>query len=124
MPDTTDPTETYLPMLLAGDLAGLTASFAGEPLVEDPLSGHVAGALDFQRFAAEKRAWLDERAARLEPLRTTRNEQRTVVENLLHLTLPGGPASQPAAAMRQPMAVSLPVAVVGVHGDGGWLTAI
>ena len=119
MPDTPDPTETYLPMLLAGDLAGLTASFAGEPLLDDPLAGHVAGALAFERFAAEKRAWLDERAARLEPLRTTRNEERTVVENLLHLTLPAGPASQPAA-------VSLPVAVVGARerGSGGWLTAI
>ena len=118
MPDTTDPTETYLPMLLAGDLAGLTASFAGEPLLDDPLSGHVAGALAFERFAAEKRTWLDERLARLETLRTTRNEQRTVVENLLHLTLPGGPADQ--------RAVSLPVAVVGAreHGSGGWLTAI
>ena len=114
MPDTTDPTETYLPMLLAGDLAGLTASFAGEPLLDDPLAGHVAGALELQRFAAEKRAWLEARAARLEPLRTTRNEQRTVVENLLHLTLPDAAA------------VSLPVAVVGARarGSGGWLTAI
>ncbi len=117
MSNSDDPTESYLPMLLAGDLAGLAAGFAGEPLLDDPLDGQVAGALAFERFAAEKRAWLEARAARVEPLRTTRNAQRTVVENLLHLTLPDGPAGQPAA-------VSLPVAVVGVHGDDGWLTAM
>ena len=117
MPDSEDPTESYLPMLLAGDLAGLTAGFVGEPQLDDPLAGRVAGTAAFERFAAERRAWLEERGARVQALRTTRNAQRTVVENLLHLTLPAAPAGQSAA-------VSLPVGVVGVHGDDGWLTAI
>ena len=123
MSDSDDPTERYLPALLAGDLAGLTAGFAGEPLLDDPLAGHVAGAPAFERFAAEKRAWLEERGARLQTLRTTRNAQRTVVENLLHLTLPGSAAGLPTVASL-PAAVSLPVAVVGVPRADGRLTAI
>jgi len=106
-----DPTESYLPALIAGRVAELVAGFEGQPLLDDPLAGHVAGAVDFQRLAAERRAWLDERSARLQPLRTTRNAQRTVSENLLHLHLPSG-------------FISLPVAVVGEHGHDNWLTAI
>ena len=107
----TDPTETYLASLIAGNVAALAAGFAGEPVVDDPLAGHVAGGADFERFAAERRAWLEERGARFEPLRSTRNDQRTVSENLLHLRLPSG-------------FISLPVAVVGERGDRGRLKAI
>jgi SnoaL-like domain len=110
-PPTDDPTESYLPALIAGNMAELVAGFAGEPLLDDPLAGHVAGAVDFQRFAAERRAWLEERSARVEPLRSTRNAQRTVAETLLHLHLPDG-------------FIRLPVAVVGERGEGGWLKAI
>jgi hypothetical protein len=49
--------------------------------------------------------------ARVEPLRTTRNDQLTVVENLLHLHLPG-------------TLIALPVAVVGEHDEAGKLTAV
>jgi len=71
----------------------------------------VEGIADFEKFAAERRAWLEQRMARVEPLRTTRNDQRTVSENLLHLHLPE-------------KFISLPVAVVGEHGDAGWLKAV
>src|SRR5437763_16065151 len=101
-----DPTESYLRSLVAGNMAELAAGFAGEPLLDDPLAGHVAGAVDFQRFVAERRAWLEERSARVVPLRTTRDAQRSVVESLLHLHLPNG-------------FVQLPVAVVGEHGNDG-----
>src|SRR5438132_1189541 len=70
----TYPTETYLFSLIDGNLAELTAGFAGQPVVDDPLGGHVAGVADFERFVAERRAWLAERHARVEPLRTTRND--------------------------------------------------
>jgi hypothetical protein len=111
MTDSDDPTETYLPSLIAGSTAELVAGFAGEPVLDDPLAGHVAGVVDFERFAAERRAWLEERTARYEPLRTTRNDQRSVSENLLHLRLPTG-------------FVGLPVAVVGERGSTGWLKAM
>ena len=105
------PTESYLPALVAGNLAELLAGFAGQPLLDDPLAGHVAGVTDFERFVAERHAWLAERSARMEPLRTTRHAQRTVAEFLLHLHLPSS-------------FVSLPLAVVGEHADTGWLKAI
>lgn len=106
-----DPTESYLQALIAGRLAELTASFAAQPMIDDPLAGHVEGLSDLERFFAERHAWLAERLARVEPLRTTRNAQRTVAENLLHLRLPTG-------------FIALPVAVVGERTDAGWLKAI
>ena len=106
-----DPTEVYLEALLAGDTAALLSGFAGEPAVDDPLGGHVSGTADFERFATERRAWLAERMARSEPLRTTCNDHRTVFETLLHLRLPE-------------RAAELPVAVVGEHATAGRLRAI
>jgi hypothetical protein len=111
MSQTNDPTEAYLPALIAGQADELTALFAGAPLLDDPLAGHVAGAADFQRFAAERHAWLAERGARVEPQRTTRQGPRTVSESLLHLHLPSG-------------FINLPVAVVGEHNGAGRLTAL
>jgi hypothetical protein len=65
----------------------------------------VRGATDFERFVRTRHAWLVDRAARIEPLRTTRNARRSVFEALLHLNLPTGETE-------------LPVAVVGEHaGD-------
>ena len=111
MAPTHDPTEAYLEALLAGDIAALLSGFAGEPALDDPLAGRVSGTPDFERFAGERQAWLAERAARLEPVRTTRGNRRTVFEALLHLRLPE-------------RAVELPVAVVGEHATAGRLRAI
>ena len=111
MPISQDPTETYLEALIAGDGPRLLASFAGEPAIDDPLSGRVRGLADFERFSRERHAWLAERAARVEALRATRNEHRTVFESLLHLSLP-----KPG--------IALPVAVVGEQAADGRLRAI
>jgi hypothetical protein len=106
-----DPTETYLQRLLAGDRVALLASFSGAPTIDDPFGGQVRSAADFERFAGERQAWLAERAARLEPLRTTRTDRRTVFEALLHLRLPE-------------RAAELPVGVVGEQATDGRLRAI
>jgi hypothetical protein len=111
MQETHDPTETYLEALLAGDAARLLSAFASEPVIDDPLGGRVRGLADFGRFSRERQAWLAERAARVEPLRTTNTDQRTVFEALLHLRLPD-------------KAVALPVAVVGEHAAPGRVRAI
>ena len=102
MQATHDPTETYLETLLTGDRYRLLGDFAAEPAIDDPLGGHVRNVADFNRFFDERQAWLVERQARLEFLRTTRQDQRTVCETLLHLQLPNGE-------------IALPVAVVGDH---------
>ena len=111
MQTTHDPTEAYLEALIAGAGTLLLSGFAGEPVVDDPLGGRVRGTADLQRFSSERQAWLVERAARVEPLRTTHNDQRTVFESLLHLRLPE-------------QQVALPVAVVGEHAANRRVQAI
>ncbi len=111
MPETQDPTETYLDALIAGDGPALLSGFAGEPVIDDPLGGRVRGSADFERYRRERQAWLVERAAQVEPLRVTRHGQCTVVESLLHLRLPN-------------QAIALPVAVVGDFAAKGRARAI
>ena len=106
-----DPTEAYLEALIAGDRALLLSNFAGEPTVDDPLGGRVRSTADFERFCAARQAWLVERAARVQPLRATRNDRRTVFESLLHLHLPE-------------QWIGLPVAVVGEHAGNRRLQAV
>jgi SnoaL-like domain len=97
---THDPTEIYLETLLTGDRYRLLGEFAAEPAIDDPLGGRVRDVAAFNRFFDERQAWLVERQAIVEPLRTTCQDQRTVCENMLRLQLPEGE-------------VALPVAVVG-----------
>jgi enterochelin esterase-like enzyme len=106
-----DATAGYLDRLLHSDSAALLAGFVGAPAIDDPIGGRVRGRAELDRFVAERHAWLMERAARLELLRTTTDGRRTVVEALLHLRLPD-------------TAVDLPIAVVGDKGDGNRVTAI
>jgi hypothetical protein len=103
--------ETYLETLLTGDRYRLLGNFAVEPAIDDPLGGRVRDLETFNRFFSERQAWLLERRASVELLRTTRKDQRTVSENLLHLQLPGGE-------------IELPVAVVGELTAQDRLTAI
>jgi hypothetical protein len=107
-----DPTEAYLPALLHGDLPALRALFALAPAVDDPLGGRARGLLALDSFAAERHAWLTERAARVEHLRTIRSSSRTLVESVLHLTPPGA------------QAVALPVALVGDSAASDRLAAV
>lgn len=105
MSNSRNPTSSYLDGLLAGDVDGLLEAFAGEPVVDDPLRGHVRGTADFKRFVKTQHAWLRERAARLEPLRTTRTGHRTVFEALMQMRVPAAAGD-----------VQLPIAVVGEPG--------
>jgi hypothetical protein len=111
MQPTHDPTETYLETLLTGDRYRLLGDFAAEPAIDDPLGGRVRDVASFDRFYAERQAWLVERHASVEPLRTTHNDRRTVYEALLHLHLPE-------------REIALPVAVVGEHTAHNRLRAI
>ncbi len=106
-----NPTEMFLQRLVRRDCSGLLQCFAGEPSIDDPLAGRVRGAQDLQRFCEQRSAWLAERQARVEPVRTTHNEQRTVFEALLHLQLPE-------------RVIALPIAVVGERAGDGQVNAI
>jgi hypothetical protein len=111
MQPTHDPTETYLETLLTGDRYRLLGDFAAEPAIDDPLGGRVRDLAAFNQFYDERQAWLVERQARVELLRTIHKDQRTVCETLLHLHLPE-------------QEIVLPVAVVGDHTAHNRLRAI
>ncbi len=111
MQPTHDPTETFLETLITGDRYRLLADFAVEPAIDDPLGGSSATSPPSTVSSLERQAWLVERQARVEPLRTTHNDQRTVCEILLHLQLPE-------------REIALPVAVVGEHTAHNRLRAI
>jgi hypothetical protein len=51
----------YFDGILAGEPDALVESFAGEPLLYDPVRGRVRGERAFRAFIAELSAWLDER---------------------------------------------------------------
>lgn len=100
-----DPTEAYLSRLVAGEVPAMLDGFAGEPVIDDPLSGPVRDRAGLDRFAAEKHAWLTQSKARIEAIRTTRAGGRTVHEALVYLSLPAGETE-------------LPIAVVGEQAAG------
>lgn len=104
---TQDPTSAYLSNLLAGDTARLLAAFAGEPVLDDPIRGRVRGTSGFEQFVKTHQAWLLERVARIEPIRTTRTPHRTVVESLVYLRRPGGETELPVAVVGEPGGESL-----------------
>jgi len=104
-------TETYFDRLVAGDRAAIAAGFSDAPSIEDPFAGAVRGAAAFDRFVAERHAWLAARGARLTPGPVTRAAGRTVVEAVLHLHHEG-------------RAVDLPIAVVGEDAPGGKVRAL
>jgi hypothetical protein len=111
MTDILTQTEQYLPLLLNGRNADLLNLFAAGPVIDDPITGRATGREAVEQFVAETTAWLKERQARLEHLRTTQTPQRAVAEYILHLLLDG-------------RAVPLPVAVVGEHAMGQGLQMI
>ena len=107
--------DRLLPLLVAGDTAGLLGLFAParagvEPWLDDPLQGRQTGQGALSRFAGTFHAWLRQRQARATPVRLTRGAggNRLVEESVLHLTLGG-------------RAVPLPVALVAerVSATGG-----
>ena len=106
-----DPTAAFLRRVLSGDRPSLLAAFAGSPQVDDPMAGRVVGDEAFDRFLAQRRAWLAERGASVESLRVTQDEWHTVAEAVLHLRLPD-------------TTVDLPIAVVGDRAPGSKVTAL
>jgi SnoaL-like domain len=107
----TDPIETYLPALVAGDRATLLSAFAGELNVNEPILGAVHGPEAFERYAAQRQARFQQMQARVEPIRFTRTTQRGVAESLVHLQVEGKD-------------VEVPTAVVGDYAPGGKLSAV
>src|SRR3954468_13232634 len=105
-PRAANVTEAYLSLLLADDRAALSRGVSEQPAVDDPSAGAVRGTEAFDRFVAERHAWLTARRARLVPGPITHAGGRTVVEAVLRLRHEG-------------REVDLPIAVVGDDAPGG-----
>lgn len=107
---TADPTAAYLPALAAGRADAILALFSGEPLIDDPRAGRVAGRDAVRAFVTAQAEWIRKRHVELTVLRTTTGRKRSLTEALARLTV-GGERTE------------LPIAVVG-EGTGGTLGAI
>jgi hypothetical protein len=98
----------YYDGLMAGEPDALIRSFAGEPVLHDPLHGRVRGARAFAAYVAELRSWLASVNMSFQPVDDVITETRTLEEVVLHLD---GEAGQ----------VAVPVAIVADRGADGEL---
>src|SRR5215212_6037154 len=62
----------YFDGLTAGEPDALVESFAGEPVLHDPVRGRITGVRAFQAFVTEMNAWLAQRIDRGPPPRHRR----------------------------------------------------
>ena len=83
--------------LVAGELAPLVESFAGEPEVHHPVRGRVRGVAAFESFVAEMNAWLDGRNASVEDVERVVAPRHGFEEVVLHLDGGNGRIDLPVA---------------------------
>jgi hypothetical protein len=79
------PIESYLPLLLAGDVDGLITLFEGLPLIADQRFGLVDDVQDLTQFTRLTQQWLAAREARVEPVALTQSGDQAALEVVLHL---------------------------------------
>jgi SnoaL-like domain len=90
--------------LLAGEFDALVDSFAGEPLVHDPMRGRIRGLAVFESFVGEMGAWLRERNVEVQEVDHVVRQRDGFEEVVLHLDGDSGRVSLPVAitASKQP----------------------
>lgn len=98
----------YYDGLMAGEHGALVRSFAGEPVLHDPLRGRVRGVRAFEAFVTDLTAWLAQRNASVEDVHYTITEERGFEEVVLHLD-------------GENARVKVPVAIVADHDADGRL---
>jgi hypothetical protein len=89
----------YFDGLLVGDMDALVESFAGEPVVYDPVRGRVRGVPAFTEFATRSRAWLTRHHVSVEAVAHVIPEGRGFEEVVLHLELDTGRVDLPVAVV-------------------------
>ena len=95
----TDPTAAYLPALAAGSVDAILGLFNGEPVIDDPRSGRVAGRDAVAAFVASQARWMREHNVELEHLRTTVGRGLSLTESLARLTVDGKRTELPFAVV-------------------------
>ncbi len=89
----------YLDGFLAGETDALVESFAGEPMVHDPVRGRVKGVPAFRAFAAEMHDWLVRRNVSVEDVNHVVLGRGGFEEVVLHLDGETGRVALPFAAV-------------------------
>jgi SnoaL-like protein len=87
----------YYDGLMAGEHDALIRSFAGEPVLHDPLHGRVKGVQAFEGYVTELNAWLTEREMSFEPLADVITQCGRFEEVVLHLDGETGRVDVPVA---------------------------
>src|SRR3954468_24494360 len=85
--------------LLAGELAPLVDSFAGEPELHHPVRGRIRGRRAFEAFVGAERAWLEGRNVSVENVEHVAIEGHGFGEMVLHLDGENGGVGLPAAVV-------------------------
>jgi hypothetical protein len=98
----------YYDGLIAGEPDALVESFAGEPVLYDPMRGRVRGERAFRAYVAELSAWLLQLNVSVEDVERVILEARGFEEVVLHLDGESG-------------RVGVPVAIVADHPPDGRL---
>jgi ketosteroid isomerase-like protein len=96
----------YFDGLTAGEPDALVESFAGDPVLHDPVRGRIKGVRAFEAFVTEMNAWLAQRNASVEDVHHVITESRGFEEVVLHIHGESG-------------RVDLPVAIVADHQSDG-----
>src|SRR4051794_27569522 len=92
----------YFDGFLAGEPDAMVESFAGEPLLYDPVRGRVKGVRAFKAFAAHVSEWLVRRAAPLGSGHRLRLAGGGFEGGVLHLDGGGGRGGRPVVALPHP----------------------
>jgi hypothetical protein len=75
----------YYDGLMAGEPDALIRSFAGEPVLHDPLHGRIKGARAFEAYVAELTGFFSDKSMSFEPVHDVITQTRDVEEFVLHL---------------------------------------
>ena len=87
----------YYDGLMAGEHAALIKSFAGEPVLHDPLHGRIMGTRAFEAYVTDLGAWLAAQNMSFEPVDDVVTETRAIEEVVLHLDGQAGRVVVPVA---------------------------
>jgi SnoaL-like domain len=87
----------YYDGLMSGEHDALIRSFAGEPVLHDPLHGRVIGARAFEAYVAELTAWFAQHNMSFAPVDDVLTQTGALEEVLLHLDGQAGRVVVPVA---------------------------
>ena len=95
----TDPTAAFLPALAGGLADTIAGMFSGEPVLDDPRFGRVAGREAVASYVASQAEWMREHRMEFEPIRTSTGKGLSLTESLARLTVDGERTELPFAVV-------------------------